>query len=64
MAEYDVNSFTGQLEGTNYGLGVEHMIRDNFSVGLEYLQRQMDVSPSAGFDYDGSSIALRPSYRF
>ncbi|KPN63448.1 Opacity protein [Aliiroseovarius crassostreae] len=46
------------------GLGYEHRMTDNFSVGAELLYHEFSDFDGSGVDVDATTIQLRASYRF
>lgn len=56
----DVNYFTS---GTNVGIGVAHRVGDNMTLGLELMQRRMDVSPDYGSN-EVNTISFRATLDF
>lgn len=56
-------------DGTNYGIGADYAIRENWLVGLEYIHRSLDGSlapdfASSAFDHDIETIQLRVGFKF
>ncbi|MGR3320871.1 MAG: outer membrane protein [Pseudooceanicola sp.] len=54
----------GDDVGWAAGIGAEYKIRDNVSVGAEYLYHKFDDFNSTGSDLDGSTISAKVNYRF
>lgn len=56
------------IDGFNYGVGVDYAINDDWLVGAEYLVRDLDGSEPGGsgqtVDVDFDTISIRFSYRF
>ena len=52
----------GSTSGASYGVGVEQKLSDKFSVGLEYLHRNMDTEYNSNGSL--SSLSLRGVIRF
>lgn len=56
------------IDGLNYGAGVDYAITNNFLVGAEYLIRDLDGPNPSGsgqtVDVDYDSISLRATYKF
>lgn len=56
------------IDGFNYGVGVDYAINDDWLVGAEYLVRDLEGSEPGGggqtVDVDFDSISIRFSYRF
>jgi outer membrane immunogenic protein len=53
--------------GANYGIGIDYMVTDSFSVGAEYISRHMSGYTSGGSPDNAkplSSISLRASFNF
>ena len=59
--DYDIN-------GTNFGLGVDWGMTDNWLIGVEYIDRQLDGDYAGDFDEDTradfSTVQLRVGYKF
>jgi opacity protein-like surface antigen len=57
---------SGDLDGLNYGLGVEYSIDSRFSVGLDYAYRDVDgnLTPGAIYDGDLETVSIRFAMRF
>ena len=49
--------------GSNFGVGVEHMVSDRLGLGLEMMRRDLSVSSDYG-DAKVDSIAFRATLRF
>ena len=70
MAEYsdDVNAPIGwDVDGLNYGIGVDYAIRDNFLIGAEYLMRDFTGDNPAGTNtatIDLDTLSIRAAYKF
>lgn len=56
----------GDLDGLNYGLGVEYNVTDNVMLGLDYTAREMDgdFNPNLAYDGDVETLSVRIGMRF
>lgn len=54
----------GNDNGYFVGVGYEHMVSDNFSVGGEALYHKFDDFNSSGIDVDATTVQLRGTFRF
>lgn len=54
----------GNDNGYFLGVGYEHMISQNFSVGGEALYHQFDDFDGSGVDVDATTVQLRGTFRF
>lgn len=56
----------GDLDGLNYGLGVEYNVTDRFMLGLDYTTRDMDgdFTPNVAYDGDVETLSVRIGMRF
>lgn len=56
------------VDGWNYGLGVEYLVSDRFSVGLQYTGRDLEGDNPNGLgqttDINHNSVSLRAAFRF
>ena len=68
MGEFSQGGADEDLDGWNYGLGVEYLVSDQFSVGLQYTGRELegDNPAVAGqeIDMNHNSVSLRAAFRF
>jgi outer membrane immunogenic protein len=70
MAEYadDVKAPIGwDVDGVNYGIGVDYAITDNFLIGAEYLMRDLTGDNPAGTNtvtIDLDTLSIRATYKF
>lgn len=62
---------TAEIGGVDYsdtgyviGVGYEHMVTDNVSVGGEVLYHQVDDFDNTGLDVNGTSVQAKVSFRF
>jgi outer membrane immunogenic protein len=52
-------------DGITYGVGVDYLINEKFSVGAEYTRSTFDdVASTDGLDLDADLFQVRASYRF
>lgn len=64
---YGTDEYMYNASGVNYGLGVDYMVTDHMTVGLEYITRNMTGYVSGGNPSDQSNvntISLRTSFKF
>lgn len=54
----------GSDNGYFVGLGYEHMLTDQFTVGGELLQHKFDNFNNSGNDIDATTVQLRGTFRF
>jgi outer membrane immunogenic protein len=56
----------GNLDGLNYGIGVEYKITDRFLVGVDYTLRKVSGNLTNDREYDGDldTLSLRAGMRF
>lgn len=59
----DIEDF-GDDDGWVAGVGYEHMVSNNFSLGGEVLYHEYDNFKSTGLDVDVTSVQLRGTFRF
>lgn len=59
-------SETGLSEtGLVYGLGLEYLVAERFSIGAEYTRNSFsDVGDIDGLEFDADAVQLRASFRF
>jgi outer membrane immunogenic protein len=58
----DTQGAMGSKNGTNFGIGVEHRIGKNFTIGAEYTRRLLDTTYNSSSALD--TVAIRGVIRF
>ncbi len=58
------NTSVGDDLGWVAGAGIEYKVRENVSVGAEYLYHKFDDFNGTGSDLSGNTISARVNYRF
>ncbi len=64
---YGSDEYMYNASGMNYGVGVDYMISEKFTVGAEYISRNMTGYVSGGnpeSQKNASTISLRASFKF
>jgi opacity protein-like surface antigen len=64
---YGTDEYMYNASGVNYGVGVDYMVTDHMTVGLEYITRNMTGYTSGGNPEDQSNfntVSLRTSFKF
>jgi hypothetical protein len=64
IATTDNNDDAYAAYGTNYGLGAEMMVTDQFSVGIEHTQRSMQGHYTEGSGVGNGTTSLRAAFHF
>ncbi len=64
--EAEANGFTESASGWGWvaGAGIEHLITDNVSAGIEYLYHEADDFDDSGIDVTVQTVTLGVNYRF
>lgn len=67
-ALFDDNGDEYAMDGVSYGFGVDFAVSNSFTVGLEYLSRDLsgegDLAPPVGADSRFDSVSLRVGFAF
>lgn len=63
-AKADIGSDSRSDTGWVAGLGVDYALTEQWSVGGEALYQKFSDFDGSGFDYDGTTVQLKASYRF
>mgnify|MGYP001820791062 CR=1 FL=1 len=65
-ANTSVAASNGNLDGMNYGVGIEYNVTERVMLGLDYTARNMDgdFSPNAAYDGDVETVTFRIGMRF
>jgi len=63
--DQDDNGDYYDVDGYNFGIGVDYAVSDKFVVGLEVLSRQLETNTvGGGFEADPGTVSLRAAYKF
>ncbi|HLS58885.1 MAG TPA: outer membrane beta-barrel protein [Paracoccaceae bacterium] len=64
--EAEANGFTESASGWGWvaGAGIEHLITNNVSAGIEYLYHEADDFDDSGIDVNVQTVTLGINYRF
>ncbi|CAN1564295.1 Outer membrane protein beta-barrel domain containing protein [Paracoccaceae bacterium] len=64
---YGTDEYLYNATGMNYGIGVDYMVSDKFTVGVEYISRNMTGYTSSGNpenQKNADTVSLRASFKF